>query len=47
VTASKLMQDYDTSGTKIRVLEEELAEAKEENFKLGQLLQCKNLGGKE
>ena len=45
VTASKLMQDYDTSGTKIRVLEEELAETKEENFKLGQLLQCKNLEG--
>jgi len=43
VTASKMMQDYDTSGTKIRALEEELAEAKEENFKLGQLLQCKNL----
>ena len=44
VTASKMMQDYDTSGTKIRALEEELAETKEENFKLGQLLQCKNLG---
>ena len=44
VAASKMMQDYDTSGTKIRALEEELAEMKEENFKLGQLLQCKNLG---
>tara|TARA_R100001086_G_scaffold205258_1_gene121107 strand:+ start:102 stop:458 length:357 start_codon:yes stop_codon:yes gene_type:complete len=50
VTASKMMQDYDTSGTKIRFLEEErlrllyqLAEVKEENFKLSQLLQCKNL----
>ena len=44
VTASKIMQDYDTSATKILALEEELAETKEENFKLGQLLQGKNLG---
>ena len=44
VTASKMMQDYDTAGTKIRALEEELASAKEKNFQLGQLLQGKNLG---
>jgi len=41
VTASKMMQDYDTSGAKIRALEKELAEAKEEAFKLGQVSRAK------
>tara|TARA_R110000824_G_scaffold307775_1_gene495388 strand:- start:65 stop:400 length:336 start_codon:yes stop_codon:yes gene_type:complete len=43
VTASKMMQDYDTSGNRIDALEEALTQQREENVRLGRLLQGKNV----
>tara|TARA_R100001143_G_scaffold51913_1_gene46833 strand:+ start:500 stop:835 length:336 start_codon:yes stop_codon:yes gene_type:complete len=43
VTASKMMQDYDTSGSRIQALEEALTQQREENVRLGRLLQGKNV----
>ena len=43
VAASKMMQDYDTSGHQIKALEEALTQQREENVRLGRLLQGKNV----
>ena len=44
VTASKIMQDYDTSTVKIQFLEEQLAQQKKRNLELCQLLESENAG---
>lgn len=44
VTASKIMQDYDTSTVRILFLEEQLSQLKERNLELCQLLESENAG---